>query len=73
MSRSGDRDLNLGSGSEDEKATLRSICKGLVTAQEWRERVREKKEQSRKKPYCFNLGEGAQITRHRQERMATIA
>lgn len=47
MSRPGDRDLNLGSGNEDEKTSWRGICKGLVTqgTGEWirrGERIRKK-------------------------------
>lgn len=42
MSRTDDRDLNLSSGNGDEKTGLRSICKGLVTAQKWGEGKRER-------------------------------
>lgn len=47
MSRSGDRNLNLGSGNGDEKTGGRGICKCLVTQGigEWirsRERIRKR-------------------------------
>lgn len=42
MSRTDDRDLNLGSENGGEKIGLRGICKGLVTAQKWGEGKRER-------------------------------
>lgn len=52
MSRSGDRNLNSGSGNADEKTGGRGICKCLVTQRtgEWirsRERIRKKEKQSK--------------------------
>lgn len=47
-SRSGDRDLNLGSGNGDKRTSVRGIFKGLVTAQSGegskRRRSREEKD-----------------------------